>query len=180
MTKKLSVKPYKPNPKYKTSVLKEFPELYNWIKQVSRFCKVEDFIYISDYKKGEIRLKIFTKDNEYRISACLPDKKCPVCKSKKIQFFPDIGEDGLYGCVSCTIKKELKPIRWGYLGCIADTRKPRAGEDWNRGRDLADGNYSKRTWQEIKDDILAYELVKVVRNSPDKEAVKGKVVVKQG
>ena len=26
-----------------------------------------------------------------------------------------------------------------YLGCVAQARKPRAGEDWTRGSDLADG-----------------------------------------
>ena len=128
---------YKPNPKYKIGILKEFPNLLVWLNSISRFSKVEDFIYISDYKKGEIRLKIFTKDHKYYISAHLPRKD-------------ESGADN------------------GYLGCISETRKPRAGEDWNRGNDLADGGYGEKTWQKIKDDILAYELVRVVRNSPDK------------
>ena len=51
----------------------------------------------------------------------------------------------------------------GYLGCVACTRKPRAGEDWNRGSDLADGSYSKETLERIAYDIIAYELVKVVK-----------------
>ena len=129
---------YKHKPKFSISALKEFGDLFDWLKQISRFNKVEDFIYISDYKKGKIRLKIFTKDHEYNISAHLPqgDRN---------------GADS------------------GYLSCIANSRKPRAGEDWNRGNDLADGGYGEKTWQEIKDNILAYELVKVVRNSPDKE-----------
>ena len=46
----------------------------------------------------------------------------------------------------------------GYLGCIAKTRKPRAGEDWNRGNDLPDGNFSKETFDKIVRGILAYEL----------------------
>ena len=45
---------------------------------------------------------------------------------------------------------------------MVQTRKPRAGEDWNRGNDLADGPYSEETWREIVNDIVAYELVKVV------------------
>jgi len=140
MTKKQALnvpdKAYKHKPKFSISVLKEFGYLFDWFKQVSRFSKVEDFIYISDYKKGEIRLKIFTKDHTYHISAHLP-------------------------------RKDENRADNGYLGCIAETRKPRAGEDWNRGNDLADGGYGEKTWQEIKDDILAYELVKVVRNSSD-------------
>ena len=49
----------------------------------------------------------------------------------------------------------------GYLGCIATTRKPRAGETWNRGNDLADGPLSAQTWNAILADIVAYELVPV-------------------
>ncbi len=129
---------YQYKPKFSISVLKEFAELFSWLKQISRFSKVEDFIYISDYKlKEKVSIKIFTKDHQYRIYAHLP-------------------------------KKDKNGVDNGGLGCIADTRKPRAGEDWNRGNDLADGGYSEKTWQEIKNDILAYELVKVVRNSSDK------------
>ena len=144
-------KAYKHKPKFSISVLKEFGDLFDWLKQISRFSKVEDFVYISDYKKGEVRLKIFTKDHLYAISSRLPEVKRPSADYK------------------LKVGDELEKLNDGYLGCIADTRKPRAGEDWNRGNDLADGDYSEKTWQEIKDDILAYELVKVVRNSPDKD-----------
>jgi len=51
----------------------------------------------------------------------------------------------------------------GYLGAMVDTRKPRAGEDWNRGNDLADGKYCKETWDRIVADIVSYEIVKVVK-----------------
>jgi len=138
---------YKPNPKYKIGVLEEFPDLLKWLGSISRFSKVEDFIYISDYKKGAVRLKIFTKDHQYNITAHLP---------KPNEFMPGLKNPKTFSDD-------------GYLGCISDTRKPRAGEDWNRGNDLADGGYNEETWQKIKDDILAYELVKAVRNSPDKE-----------
>lgn len=57
----------------------------------------------------------------------------------------------------------------GYLGCISKTRKPRAGEDWNRGNDLPDGAYCEEIWQSILSGILAYELVKVVK--PQKQDV---------
>lgn len=46
----------------------------------------------------------------------------------------------------------------GYLGCIASTRKPRVGEDWNRGSDLHDGKYSEETFIKIMKDIVAHEL----------------------
>mgnify|MGYP001565260051 CR=1 FL=1 len=49
----------------------------------------------------------------------------------------------------------------GYLGCISTCRKPRAGEDWHRGSDLADGPLSSETWHRILADIVSYEMVKV-------------------
>ncbi len=49
----------------------------------------------------------------------------------------------------------------GYLGCVASGRKPRAGEDWHRGSDLADGPLTEETWQRILGDIISYEMVKV-------------------
>lgn len=125
-------------------VLDDFPELKKWLRQISR-CeqfkpKETNFVFISDYKEKEsIGLQIFTKDHQYFIKARLPNVKKPV-------------------------KGEMLSVD-GYLGCMVKTRKPRAGEDWNRGRDLADGKYCQETWRKIVNDILAFELVKVVRNS---------------
>jgi len=48
-----------------------------------------------------------------------------------------------------------------YLGCTARCRTPRAGEDWTRGSDLADGEFSGDTWFDILSDIVGYELVKI-------------------
>jgi len=135
MTKPQKDLAYKPNPKYDISLLQKFSELSEWLKEISRYAKVKDFIFISDYKQKEnlIGLKFYTKEHHYSISARLPKKS-----------------DN------------------GYLGCLGQNRKPRAGEDWTRGRDLPDGSYSKETWDKIKNDIIAYELVKVVRNAEDK------------
>lgn len=107
----------------------EYPELLEWLKSISRYCKIENFI-IPDYKgtKG-VRINFYTKDHRYHIVAINP----------------------------------ISDNKDSYLGCTAQTRKPRAGEDWNRGSDLADGSYSKETWQRIVNDILSYELVKVVK-----------------
>ena len=46
-----------------------------------------------------------------------------------------------------------------YLGCGASCRKPRAGEEQHRGRDLADGDLSHETWVRILADIVSYEMV---------------------
>lgn len=51
----------------------------------------------------------------------------------------------------------------GYLGCTVSRRKPRAGEDWTRGSDLADGPFSMQTWTRILSDIIGYELVPLDR-----------------
>lgn len=50
-----------------------------------------------------------------------------------------------------------------YLGCTVSCRMPRAGEDWTRGHDLADGEFTRETWHDIKDDIIQNELVKVIK-----------------
>lgn len=59
-----------------------------------------------------------------------------------------------------SITAEVNPNKT-YMGCIAQTRKPRAGEDWPRGNDLADGPLSPETWHHILADIVCYEIVKV-------------------
>ncbi len=45
-----------------------------------------------------------------------------------------------------------------YLGCVASCRKPRPGENWTRGSDLADGRLNAETWNRILRDIIAHEL----------------------
>ena len=57
-----------------------------------------------------------------------------------------------------------------YLGCISKCRKPRAGENWRRGNDLADGPLSDETWRAILADIVSYELVEIHRSRADEKA----------
>lgn len=63
----------------------------------------------------------------------------------------------------------------GYLGCTVSDRKSRAGEDWTRGRDLADGKFTRETWEDIKNDIIRRELVPLATQvepvEKEKEAV---------
>ncbi len=56
---------------------------------------------------------------------------------------------------------EQKKDKKSYLGCIAWSRKPRAGEEHTRGRDMPDGSLSKKTWRKILADIVSYEMVRV-------------------
>lgn len=70
--------------------------------------------------------------------------------------------------------RSISGLERGYLGCIASSRKPRAGETWTRGSDLADGPFTLETWNKILGDIVAYELVeihKTVRASIDEDSV---------
>jgi hypothetical protein len=52
-----------------------------------------------------------------------------------------------------------RPDDEGYLGCQVTARKMRAGEDWNRGNDLPDGDFKEETWRRILNAIINYELV---------------------
>lgn len=45
-----------------------------------------------------------------------------------------------------------------YLGCIAQSKRWRAGEDWHRGNDLPDGEMTDETWWRILGAIVGYEL----------------------
>lgn len=51
----------------------------------------------------------------------------------------------------------------GYLGCVAQSRKYRPGEDWFRGNDLPDGPLTEKTWNSILKAIVRYELKDVVK-----------------
>ena len=61
-----------------------------------------------------------------------------------------------------------------WLGCGVSCRKPRPGEDWTRGSDLADGKLNEKTWNRILRDIIAYELKTIsdyILNPPQNEVV---------
>jgi len=49
--------------------------------------------------------------------------------------------------------------RTPYLGAGVSNRTPRAGEDWMRGNDLPDGDFSRETWDAIKRAIIKNEMV---------------------
>lgn len=65
---------------------------------------------------------------------------------------------------SYSIKARVQIGQPGYLGCQVSARKPLAGETHTRGNDLADGFFTEATWQQIKSDIINYELVKIVKS----------------
>jgi hypothetical protein len=74
-------------------------------------------------------------------------------KKERTQRFYVYTQDHIYSIYA------VERVDHDYLGCTVSTRKPRAGEDWNRGSDLADGPLNYDTWRKIKNDIIGYELV---------------------
>lgn len=44
-----------------------------------------------------------------------------------------------------------------YIGCIAEANESLLGEDWLRGNDLHDGEFSYENWLKIVEDINEYE-----------------------
>jgi hypothetical protein len=47
-----------------------------------------------------------------------------------------------------------------YLGCTYMLRKCLPGENWNRGGDLSDGEFSQETWLKIMANIVKIEVLK--------------------
>lgn len=112
-------------------------DLKIWIKEDLRYANDENIELVKENyfpELEEIKIKLYTETNCYSITGCIE-------KMGKFGF-----------------KKQPDKT---YLSCIATSRKPRAGENCNRGNDLADGPFNKETWIKIFTDIVGYELVKV-------------------
>ena len=77
----------------------------------------------------------------------------PIARERSVRIYTDTN---VY-----TIRAREEENSTGYLGCTAASRKPRAGETWERGNDLHDGHLSKKTWRRILCDIVSYEMVRV-------------------
>jgi hypothetical protein len=128
-------------------------DLRSWASHIGKFSSVGNIEEIygtvfcqteEDADYGEILFRFYTDANSYTINAyCRPS-------------YNDKGD----------------PVSFNsYLGCVASARKPRAGEDWTRGNDLADGPLTHETWTKILGDILSYELVKVHKKNTTKETI---------
>lgn len=108
-----------------------FDQLANSLERLGRFVDVRRSMLIAN-KKGKISIRFYTERNVYFISA-------------------KFGEHW-------DVMEQPSTPNDGYLGCVSTCRTPVAGEWWNRGRDLADGPYSKETLEHILLDIVAYEI----------------------
>lgn len=127
-------------------------DLRSWIERdITRFANPDNHLSVVEDSHGKFRFHMFTDNNQYHVVA-------------RESFEPSFTNDG-------RVALEEK----GYLGCTASSRKPRAGEDWTRGRDMADGPLEEGTWDRILKEIVCYELVRVAGVSPSqfqKELVK--------
>lgn len=116
-------------------------DIKNWLKEICRGDNIDDFVCIP------------VNEGQNNKEGYLTKIRC--------RFYT---RDHVYGIIAIDRQKNE-----GYLGCVVSTRKPRAGEDWTRGNDLPDGPYIYKTWQKIKNAIIAYELVKVAKKIRDEE-----------
>ena len=128
-----------------TFPLNALPQAYNevvsWLSEICRSNKVEDHVVCyHNLHDDSYNFHFYTKKYRYNLKARPYSTKQSMYRNGKT-----IGESN------------SAP----YLGCTVQSRKPRAGEDWNRGNDLPDGIYNKATWDRIKNAIIAYELVKI-------------------
>ena len=112
------------------------PDMAIWLKEIVRYGNVDSQVLI--YRSLNNRSNITEDDKE------------------KLRFNCVLYTDTHKYSISGYQPTEKNPD--GYLGCVASTRKPRVGEDWNRGNDLPDGKYSRKTFDKIVRGIVAYEL----------------------
>ena len=107
------------------------PEFGLWLKQIIRYGNVDSQVLI----EWDVNYELDPNANKF---TCI--------------FYTETHKYYIYG-YSPTAKHPK-----GYLGCGGNSRKSRPGEDWHRGNDLPDGDYSKETFDRIVRGIVAYEL----------------------
>jgi len=113
-------------------------EVKKWVRELIFPGKIEDFI--------EERKEYNSKEGEHYY---------------EFNFYT---ENHLYRIVAIDRKGENND----YLGCGVLARKRRAGETWDRGNDLPDGDLTKESWNTIVRAIVCYELVKLSKfKKPD-------------
>lgn len=107
------------------------------------------------------------------------------CYGKRIHVVVNTEEEirlRIYTARNCyAIHAHKTDGRWPiYFACEASTRAPRPGEDWTRGNDLPDGEFSKETLNQIMGSIVFYEALEVAKDIEPimDEAVESEVVLK--
>jgi hypothetical protein len=121
---------------------KEVTALYNWIKLICPWDRTEQYVFIRTLSKDEkncwnIKLRVYSNTYVYTVCARTP-------------AFDIHGHNKDFG----------------YLACMKSCRAIEPGEEWTRGRDLADGDYNEKTWFRIVSDIIKSELVGIKYTIP--------------
>ena len=111
-----------------------YDDLANSLERLGRFVDVKRSLLIAN-RGDRISIRFYTGRDVYFISAKLGNQWLSEGDPNR----PKIKGDG-------------------YLGGQVTCRTPVAGEWWNRGRDLADGPYSRETFEHILLDIIGYEI----------------------
>lgn len=112
---------------------------------------------VLEWTENRLAFRMYTDTNSYIITANNPDEGYV----KEVwQAWKSLQEAKWEAGVE-KLNNKGRPPDAGYLGCIASSRKPRAGETWTRGSDLHDGDLNKETWYGILADIVSYESVKI-------------------
>ncbi|WP_341702618.1 hypothetical protein [Ferrovibrio sp.] len=132
-------------------------DVLSWIGELSRFSRTEDHIEIVEVAVEYGKTGCTSRDLSLLGSELATKERLHVC------LYTDNNRYHITAMWEAASHDE--PTHRGYLGCGAEARRPRAGEDWTRGSDLADGDISRKTWNYILSDIISYEMVKVHKNS---------------
>lgn len=76
-------------------------------------------------------------------------------------------KEGGYRAIFATTKNNYFVVfKDTYLGMTASSRVSRPGENWQRGNDLPDGDFSKKTFDQMMGAVLMYELREVSTEQP--------------
>jgi len=105
----------------------------------------------------ELFLSWFPPDFFNRVGCRANDLSYVDSRRGRIRFhlFTDVNE------YVFTLIPPCGQVETGSISCSVRSRKPRAGEDWRRGRDLPSGPFDKPTLVNLLLAVLATECVKV-------------------
>lgn len=120
---------------------------------------------ISDFMTWLEKLTRFATVDRYMDIACTGDSEAPWRGDRRVKIYT------AQQCYCLTALSGQTKTDDGYLGCVVSSRMPRAGEDWTRGNDLADGALTKKTFNRIMSDIVSYEMVQIMGKPAQASAV---------